>query len=50
LCANELDCQSDVWRFCKNDSDLSFDSLIVTRAEPFRKKTWKKPLDEKSHL
>jgi len=31
-------CQSDVWRFCKNDSDSSLESLIVTRVESFSEK------------
>jgi len=31
-------CQSDVWRFCKNDSVSSLESLIVTRVESFGKK------------
>jgi len=26
--------QTDAWRFCKNDSDLSLESLIVTRVIP----------------
>ena len=31
-------CQSYVWRFCKNDSNLSLESLIVTRV--IQQNTW----------
>jgi len=31
-------CPSEAERFCKNDSDLSFESLSVTRVEPFCEK------------
>ena len=31
LCANNWGCLSDVWRFCKNDSDSNLATLIVTR-------------------
>jgi len=38
LYANKLVCQSEALRFCKNDSDSSLESLIVTRVEPFCEK------------
>jgi len=31
-------CQYDVWRFCKNNSDSSLESFIVTRVELIGKK------------
>jgi len=35
LCANELVCSSECQRFCKNGSDSSLESLIVTPVKSF---------------
>jgi len=40
VCANvDRHCQSDLWRFCRNDSDSSLESSIVIRVESCGKKS-----------